>query len=201
MIGQLKGTVLQRQPPELILDVQGVGYEVSAPMTTFYRLPNDQSPVVLHTHLAVREDAQQLYGFISRQERDLFRQLIKVNGVGPKMALAILSGIEYGEFVRSVNDNNITSLVKIPGVGKKTAERLVLDMRDKLKNLSDGPLFDGAPLSEGLPVADHNTVEDAESALAALGYKPAQANKAVKQVYESGLTSDEIIRRALKSMV
>lgn len=198
MIGRLKGTILSKQPPELLLDVNGVGYEISAPMTTFYRLPVDGSEVVLHTHLAVREDAQQLYGFVELQDRELFRQLIKVNGVGPKMALAILSGIEYQDFVRSVDHDDVSALVKIPGVGKKTAERLLIEMRGKLKHLgtSEG-LFPSIPGQ----IAANDALADAESALIALGYKPAQASKAVNKVAETGLDSDEIIRRALKSML
>lgn len=198
MIGRLKGTIIRRQPPELLLDINGVGYEVSAPMTTFYRLPTDTSEVILHTHLVVREDVQQLYGFFDLDERELFRLLIKVNGVGPKMALAILSGIEFTEFVRSVNENNVTSLVKIPGVGKKTAERLVIEMRDKLKKFAAGPLFNN---SENAGSQGSNSIiEDAESALVALGYKAALASKVVQQVYEAGLSSDEIIRKALRGM-
>ena len=136
MIGRIAGVLLDKQPPELMVDVNGVGYEISAPMTTFYRLPLLNEPVTLFTHLVVRDDAHLLYGFYDKQERSLFRLLIKVNGVGPKMALAILSGIESDTFAHCVEDNDTAALVRIPGVGKKTAERLIIEMRDKLKMLA-----------------------------------------------------------------
>lgn len=197
MIGRLKGKIIHRQPPELLIDVNGVAYEVSCPMTTFYSLSSSSDSSVLYTHLAVREDAQQLYGFGSLSERDLFRQLIKVNGVGPKMALAILSGIEYEQLVMAIHDNDITALVKIPGVGKKTAERLVIELKDKLKLESAGPLF--APAAPQEPQGDARA--DAESALVALGYKAQQASKAISGVYQPGMASDDLIRQALKAMV
>ncbi len=197
MIGRLQGKVIHRQPPELLLDVNGVAYEVSCPMTTFYSLSNNSDFTTLYTHLAVREDAQQLYGFGSLTERDFFRQLIKVNGVGPKMALAILSGIEYEQLAVAIHDHDITALVKVPGVGKKTAERLVIELKDKLKLESAGPLFSPTVTNE----ANTDDRADAESALIALGYKPQQASKAISGVYKSGMGSDELIRLALKAMV
>lgn len=139
MIGQLRGTLLEKRPPVLLLDVNGVGYEVEAPMTVFYDLPDTGESLTLHTHFVVREDAQLLYGFADRYERELFRALIKVNGVGPKMALAILSGIEADRLAQCIHDQDTTSLVKVPGIGKKTAERLVIEMRDRLDKIDGGP--------------------------------------------------------------
>lgn len=195
MIGRLTGTILEKQPPQLLLDVGGVGYEVFAPMTTFYHLPQIGERAVLHTHFAVSETAQHLYGFHALADRALFRQLIKVNGIGPKIALAIMSGIETAEFIQAVRGNRVTVLTKLPGIGKKTAERLVIEMRDKLA-------ADGAPASTE-PLLAHDKVSEAESALIALGYKPAEASRAVSAVLEQGepANREELIRRALKSML
>ncbi len=210
MIGQLRGKLIEKQAPLLLVDVSGVGYEVYAPMTTFYRLPEIGEPVTLYTHLVVREDAQLLYAFYDKQERSLFKTLIKVNGVGPKMALTILSGIEVPVFVRSVQENDTATLVRLPGIGKKTAERLVIEMRDRLKDWeqSMGDLGDGAALPEGLLSnpgngrdQGHSAVREAESALVALGYKPQEASKAVMKIKQEFTTSEELIRAALKNMV
>ena len=208
MIGRLSGELIEKQPPQLLLDVSGVGYEVEASMNTFYKLPQTGARVTLHTHFVVREDAQLLYGFIDKEERTLFRALIKVNGVGPKMALSILSGINPEAFVRCVHDEDSTALVKVPGVGKKTAERLIVEMKDKVKDiiLSDPAEF---TLDGGMPMAMEQAVNDqavteAESALVALGYKPVQATKSVAQAGKAlgvGASSEELIRAALKSMV
>ncbi|MEH6648428.1 MAG: Holliday junction branch migration protein RuvA [Motiliproteus sp.] len=201
MIGRLKGTLLEKQPPQVLIDVQGVGYEVEAPMSTIFGLPALGQEVLLHTHFVVREDAQLLFGFASKQERALFRTLIKVNGVGPKMAIGILSGIGADDFARCVNHDDSAALVKIPGVGKKTAERLIVEMRDKMR--------DWLPQDTGFELTgDHsasivdNSLDDAESALIALGYKPAQASKAVSKAHKVlGNTSvDELIRQSLKNM-
>ncbi|MGB0468682.1 MAG: Holliday junction branch migration protein RuvA [Pontibacterium sp.] len=207
MIGRLKGELLEKQPPQLVIDVNGVGYEVEASMNTFYRLPELGSPVMLFTHFVVREDAQLLYGFADKEERLLFRTLIKVNGVGPKLALSILSGISAPDFVRSVNDQDTAALVRLPGVGKKTAERLIVEMKDKLKGLqlADVGEFrlsggDASPVS--VPVIDARA--DAETALVALGYKPVQATKAVAQALKAlgnDASSEDLIRQSLKSMV
>jgi len=140
MIGYLRGNLLEKRPPWLLLDVGGVGYEVEAPMTVFYELAEAGDSVQLYTHLVVREDAQLLYGFANRYERELFRALIKVNGVGPKMALAILSGIEAGRLAQCIEQQDVSALVKVPGVGKKTAERLVIEMSDRLAKLEGAPL-------------------------------------------------------------
>lgn len=207
MIGRIAGVLIEKQPPELMVDVNGVGYEITAPMTTFYQLPMTNEPVALYTHLTIRDDAHLLYGFYDRTERALFRTLIKVNGVGPKMALAILSGIESDEFVRCVESNDTASLVRIPGVGKKTAERLIIEMRDKLKQLDIEPALSSQQSSseaDGLPLeqrSDRNVISDAESALIALGYKPTEASKAINGLDVSGLSSEQVIRMALKGMV
>ncbi|HAU12497.1 MAG: Holliday junction branch migration protein RuvA [Alcanivorax sp.] len=201
MIGRIKGIIIEKQAPVLLVEVAGVGYEVEAPMTTFYRIPEVGKEVILHTHFVVREDAQLLYGFFEKDERELFRLLIKVNGVGPKMALAILSGMEGSEFVRCVQDHDTHTLVKLPGVGKKTAERLVIEMQDRVK------AFTGlAPQPELTPVSNQQRnpraeINDAESALIALGYKPTEAAKAIAAIDADGLKSEEIIRQALKRMV
>lgn len=206
MIGRLRGVVIEKMPPQLVVDVNGVGYEVEAPMTTFYKLPHLGEEVTLFTHFVVREDAQLLYGFADRNERRLFRDLIKVNGVGPKMALTILSGIEATQFVRCVHDGDTNSLVKLPGVGKKTAERLLVEMKDRLKDWNNAPEDFALVMSDSdvpMPAANQtdNSLEEAEQALIALGYKPAQASKAINGIYESGMSTEDLIRHALKGMV
>ncbi|MGB3620021.1 Holliday junction branch migration protein RuvA [Ketobacter sp. MCCC 1A13808] len=201
MIGRIKGTIIEKQAPLLLVDVSGVGYELEAPMTTFYQLPEIGSEVLLHTHFVVREDAQLLFGFFSKSERALFRVLIKVNGVGPKMALAILSGIESAEFVRCVQDHDINTLVKLPGVGKKTAERLVIEMQDKLKEFSEFQMQPTLTPVTGIIRTPRVEITDAESALIALGYKPQEAAKAIAALETEGLKSEDIIRQALKRMV
>lgn len=204
MIGRISGTIVAKQAPDLLVDVQGVGYEVQLPMTCFFELPGVGQDVTLWTHFVVREDAQLLYGFNQLSERALFRQLIKAQGVGPKMALAILSGMSANQFVASVQQGDVTTLVKIPGVGKKTAERLVVEMRDRLKDFGQTVSDAGLPASgsEHAPLANvENPRDDALSALLALGYKPAQAEKAVHKVATSEMDSEAIIRQALKSMV
>ena len=207
MIGRIAGILIEKQPPELMVDVNGVGYEITAPMTTFYQLPAVNEDVALYTHLTIRDDAHLLYGFYDKSERALFRTLIKVNGVGPKMALAILSGIESDEFVRCVESNDIATLVRVPGVGKKTAERLIIEMRDKLKQLAIEPAlasFQGADsesVSGSVHISERNVRADAESALIALGYKPAEASKVINAIDIAGLSSEQVIRMALKGMV
>ncbi|WP_461516637.1 Holliday junction branch migration protein RuvA [Porticoccus sp.] len=198
MIGRINGILVERQAPELLIDVQGVGYEVQVSLTTFFELPAPGEPVVLHTHFVVREDAQQLYGFADRIERELFRHLIKVSGVGPKLALTILSGMNATEFVRRVQGNDVATLVRLPGVGKKTAERLIVEMRDRLKDFAVG-----APqtLSRSPERDLSDNIQEAESALVALGYKPQEAARMVNAVANEGQTSQELIRLALKSMV
>lgn len=203
MIGRLTGIILEKQAPELLIEVAGLAYEVQAPMSTFYHLPSVGQQAVLHTHLVVREDAQLLYGFYSKQERRLFRSLIKVNGIGPKLAITILSGIEPQGFVRCIVDNDTATLVRLPGVGKKTAERLIVEMRDRLSDWVEGDLPAGSLASDaiGLVFDAPSTISDAISALVSLGYKPQEASKAVHKISERDeLTSEELIRQALQSV-
>jgi holliday junction DNA helicase RuvA len=201
MIGRLSGTLLEKQPPQLLLDVGGVGYEISVPMTTFYELPETGSDIVLHTHLAVREDAHVLYGFLQQQDRLLFRTLIKVSGVGPKLALAILSGMPADEFAGLVRVGDSAALTKLPGVGKKTAERLVVEMKDKLKDWQI-PLLNGSASADAgsVAVAANSAEKDAISALVSLGYKPQEASRMVSQIETQGLASEEVIRLALRAV-
>lgn len=206
MIGQITGKLIAKQPPEVLIDVNGVGYEIQLPMTCFYALPKLNETVTLVTHFVVREDAQLLYGFNSQAERSLFRLLIKTQGVGPKLALAILSGMNADEFVWAVNQNDVSRLVKLPGVGKKTAERLVIEMRDRLKDWqgSGTPATDAAGIdavtADSTFVHPADARSDALSALLALGYKQAQADKALKAVYQQQLTSEELIKASLKQL-
>ncbi len=196
MIGRLRGMLVWKQAPHLLLDVQGVGYEIEAPMTTFYELPPVGSEITLHTHLAVREDAHLLFGFATERERVLFRQLLKVNGIGAKMALTILSGIAADAFARCVRDNDIATLTRLPGVGKKTAERLIIEMRDKVLGAGSATeIIDVAKVG----VVTDAPENDATSALVSLGYKPAEASRMIQGINAAGLTSEEIIRRALQA--
>ena len=200
MIGRLRGTLAEKQPPHLILDVNGVGYELEVPMTTLYRLPATGEPVTLHTHLVVREDAHLLYGFFEKRERELFRELIRLNGVGPKLALALMSGLEVDELVRCVQAQDTSTLVKIPGVGKKTAERLLVELKDRFKAWETMPSI-STLVVEPLKAAASSAENDALSALISLGFKPQEASRAVAAIKEDGLSSEELIRRALKGMV
>lgn len=203
MIGQLHGTILEKQPPQLLLNVNGVGYEIAAPMSTFYRLPDVGQEVTLHTHFVVREDAQQLYGFSARQERSLFRTLLKVNGIGPRLGLTILSGIDPNEFVQCIVNNDTASLVRLPGVGKKTAERLIIEMRDKLSGWESSTIIEKEISLTGNSQQGtrRQVIQDAVSALVALGYKPQEASRVVSKVDDGKLSSEEIIRHALREMV
>jgi Holliday junction DNA helicase RuvA len=203
MIGRIRGTLVQKQPPDILVEVGGVGYELQVPMTTLFQLPELGSEVSLVTHFVVREDAQLLYGFIDERDRRLFRQLIKVSGVGPKLGLTILSGMDSSSFARCVQRDDISSLVALPGVGKKTAERLLVEMRDKLKDLfaaAESAADSSAEAATLTPIT--NIVADAEGALIALGYKPQDASRMVVAVNDDSIhSSEELIRRALKSMV
>ena len=203
MIGRICGTLVHKQAPDILVDVAGVGYEIQVPMTTLFQLPELGSEVVLVTHFVVREDAQLLYGFIDERDRTLFRQLIKVNGVGPKLGLTILSGMDSNSFVRCVQHDDISSLVARPGVGKKTAERLLIEMRDKLKDwLAQSDGGESPASAAGPAVAAGNIVGDAESALIALGYKPQDASRMVAAVNDDAIVDSEaLIRLALKSMI
>lgn len=196
MIGRLSGRLAAKQPPLLLLDVGGVGYEVEAPMSTFYKLPPVGESVVLLTHLTVREDAHLLFGFASAVERDLFRALIKVSGVGPKMALSVLSGVSVEDFWITVRAGDVARLTKLPGVGRKTAERLIVEMRDKAGAEADAALAGAvATAPAGSPL------QEARSALAALGYKPAEIQRFTEAVYKDGMTTEQIIQEALKRAV
>ncbi|ALP54021.1 ATP-dependent DNA helicase RuvA [Candidatus Tenderia electrophaga] len=195
MIGRLRGKLILKRAPQLLVDVNGVGYELEAPMSTFYALPEIGAEVLLHTHLVVREDAHLLFGFASEAERGFFRNLIKINGVGAKMGLAILSGMSFDAFARCIQENDVASLVRLPGVGKKTAERLIVEMRDKLDGKSEISLPRPA---DAAPKAD-DPLADAVSALVALGYKPNEASRMVRGVSRDGLGSEELIRQALKA--
>lgn len=197
MIGFLRGRLALKQPPQLLIDVGGVGYEVEAPMSTFYDLPETGAEVELLTHLVVRDDAHILFGFLTHGERRLFRDLIKVSGVGAKMALGILSGISAADFARSVRDDDTKRLTKLPGIGKKTAERLVVEMRDRL-DIIDEP---GTPVRPGaVPAREASPADEAFDALVALGYKPREASRMVGGVEQAGLNSEEIIRQALRGV-
>lgn len=198
MIGRLRGKLIAKQAPHILIDVQGVGYEVEVPLTTYFKLPALGDEVVLHTHLIVREDAHVLYGFAAESDRALFRDLIKVNGVGAKLAAAILSGIAVDEFVRCVRDNDVARLTRLPGIGKKTAERLVMEMRDRLDVKASGAVG-VKPEVAALSDIEPNPVDDAISALVALGYKPPDASRMVLRVKAEGLACEEIIRRALQA--
>jgi Holliday junction DNA helicase RuvA len=201
MIGQLRGIILEKQPPQLLLEVNGIGYEIDAPMSTFYRLPDVGQTIVLHTHFVVREDAHHLYGFFSREERTLFRTLLKVNGVGPRLGLTILSSMDPNEFVYCIINNDVANLVKLPGVGKKTAERLVIEMRDKLNGWQSTDVKLNSLGAVTQPMTSNQTIQDAISALIALGYKPQEASRAVSKIEDKNVTSEEIIRRALREMI
>jgi Holliday junction DNA helicase RuvA len=197
MIGRLRGRVLDKQPPFLLLEVNGVGYEIEAPMSTFYDLPHDDSEIVLHTHLAVREDAHVLYGFAHQSDRTLFRALLKVSGVGGKMALGVLSGMSADEFASAVEAGDTAALTRLPGVGKKTAERLIIEMRDKLDALAIAPVaVKAVGTARNSPAAGAD--QDAVSALIALGYKPPEASRMVSKVFEDGMDTESVIRAALR---
>lgn len=196
MIGYLRGRLAAKHPPQLLLDVGGVGYEVEAPMSTFYGLPAVGAEVSLHTHLVVREDAHVLFGFGTERERGLFRELIKVSGVGPRIALGILSGASVDEFHRCVEAQDVASLVRIPGIGRKTAERLVIEMRDRLKVLA-GPAF--LPGGTVAPGAAASPQSEAFSALVALGYKPAEVTRLLGKVDPAATSTEELIRHALRA--
>ncbi|MDV2440490.1 Holliday junction branch migration protein RuvA [Acinetobacter gerneri] len=199
MIGCLIGEVLALEAPTVVLNVNGVGYEIDTPLSTFCQLQKGQK-VTLWTHLAVREDAQLLYGFINAQEKTIFRTLLKVNGVGPKMALGILSTLSVELLVHTIENDDINTLVKVPGVGKKTAERLMIELRDRFKALATGTTPANSTAAQ-IQFSSNSPVAEAEAALQSLGYKPAEAQKAVAAVKGDFSESADIIRAALKSMM
>lgn len=193
MIGRLKGTLVLKQPPWLVVDVHGVGYELEAPMSTFYDLPDLGREVALFTHYAQKEDSVSLYGFLREGERRLFRDVQKVSGIGAKIALAVLSGVSVDEFARLVQAGDITALTRIPGIGKKTAERMVVELRDRAADLAGV----GATLS--MPGGAHDPQSEAVIALQQLGYKPAEASRMARDATAEGDDAAAIIRKALKS--
>jgi len=188
----VQGTILEKSPQQVVVDIHGLGYEVDIPLTTYFQLGDTGAGVVLFTHLVVREDAQLLFGFATAAERELFRSLIKVNGVGPKLAVAILSGVDAQAFARCIHNNDIKTLTSLPGVGKKTAERLIIEMRDRLPKLPEA----GAVV----PIVVPDNMSDAETALIGLGYKPQEATRALAQVEDASANVETLIRQALKNL-
>jgi len=198
MIGSLRGRLTAKHPPQLLIDVGGVGYEIEAPMSTFYGLPPTGTDVSLFTHLVVREDAHILFGFGTERERRLFRELLKVSNVGPKLALALLSGMSVENFLMCIEAQDADTLVRIPGVGRKTAERLLIEMRDRVKGFGE---IAGIVVSAGGAEPAVGAQAEAFSALVALGYKPAEVTRLLKSVDASVQTTEELIRRALQAAV
>jgi Holliday junction DNA helicase RuvA len=197
MIARLAGTLISKQPPLLVIDVAGVGYEVEAPLPVFYDLPETGQPVVILTHLSVKEDAHTLYGFGSESERSLFRQLLKISGIGAKLALTILSGASGDELARYVAERDAAALTRLPGIGKKTAERIIIELRDKLDYLPAG----AALAASGGPAPAGGALGEATNALIALGYKPQEAGRMARGVAQPDMAVEEIIRHALQAMV
>jgi len=195
MIGFIRGKLVSKNPPQLLIDVQGVGYEVEAPMTTFYDLPSLGEELSLYTHLVIREDAHILFAFSTEPDRAMFRMLIKVNGVGPKLALTILSGQSAEEFHRCIHDNDIQALVRLPGIGKKTAERLIIEMRDRLPDSIESS---GSGQGTVATQIQANPKQEAMSALCALGYKPQDASKMVQNIAQEDKSCEDIIKLALQ---
>lgn len=202
MIGRISGILIQKKPPQVLVDVAGIAYEVDVTMNTLYQCPDEGQKITLHTHLVVREDQHSLYGFASLDERDLFRLLIKVNGVGPRLALTILSSMNVPVFVQCVQNQEVSALVKVPGIGKKTAERLLIEMRDRLNDWQAGGSAVRLPdtSDEILRTTEHSAVSDAVSALIALGYKPQHANQAVAKLKSENQSSENLIRQALQQL-
>ncbi|QIM64991.1 Holliday junction branch migration protein RuvA [Frederiksenia canicola] len=199
MIGRLHGIILEKSPPEMVLDVQGVGYELLLPMTSFYNLPAVNEPTTIFTHLVVREDAHLLFGFAQKQDRTLFRELIKTNGVGPKLALAILSAMSVSQFATAVEQEELARLTKIPGIGRKTAERLLVELKGKFKGIAQSDFFVEHPSHHIVASDRSDPADEARDALIALGYKPADAEKMIKKVNKTDATSEQLIREALKN--
>lgn len=197
MIGRLSGVLIEKQAPDLLIDINGVGYEVQAPLSSFLDIGPVGSKVTLLTHLVVREDAQLLYGFSDKMQRTMFRTLIKVSGVGPKLALGILSSMDADTFARCIQNHEVTALTKLPGVGKKTAERLIVEMQDRLKEWqTQAPLWAAVEQTE---ISSHNhLLGEAEAALISLGYKPQEAAKMLSKMPADIDSSEEMIRRALR---
>ncbi len=200
MIGRLHGKILEKSPREMVLDVQGVRYELLLPMTSFYNLPAVNEDVTIFTHLVVREDAHLLFGFAQKQDRTLFRELIKTNGVGPKLALAILSAMSVSQFATAVEQEELAKLTKIPGIGRKTAERLLVELKGKFKGMAQSDFFVEQSSEPHIVAHESNDpAAEAAEALVALGYKPADAEKMIKKLNKSGMTSEQLIGEALKN--
>lgn len=203
MIGRLRGTLIEKTPGQALVECSGLGYEVDIPYTTFFHLPDPGQELTLHTHFVVREDVHSLFGFAARLDRDLFRLLIKVNGVGPRLALGILSGLDAGQFIRCVENRDVNALVKLPGIGKKTAERLLIEMTDRIGQL-EGQFIPSAPSGvtpSAAPQPASDPVAEAEAALISLGYKPQEAARAISRVSAEGMSAEDLIRQALKAMI
>lgn len=196
MIGRIRGELAEKQPPRLLIDVNGIGYELEAPMSTIFELPEVGQSVTLLTHFHVREDAQILYAFLTEAERLLFRQLLKVNGVGARMALAILSGMNPVEFSQCIHNADQTALVRLPGIGKKTAERLIVEMRDRVERMTD--VIHTQNTSGSRPTPANDPVAEAVEALVALGYRPQEAGRMINKVATPEASSEMLIRHALK---
>jgi Holliday junction DNA helicase RuvA len=192
LIGRVQGIILEKTPQQVVVDIHGLGYEVDIPLTTYFQLGETGASIVLFTHFVVREDAQLLFGFATTAERELFRLLIKVNGVGPKLAVAILSGVDTHAFARCIQNNDVKTLTSLPGVGKKTAERLIIELRDRLPSLPEAG-------SVARAVVD-DFMSDAETALIGLGYKPQEASRALAQVEDQSVGVETLIRQALKNL-
>ncbi len=196
MIGRIRGILVEKAPAQVLIECSGLGYEVDIPYTTFAHLPEPGQEVILHTHFAVREDAQSLFGFAERLDRDLFRLLIRVNGIGPKLAAGILSGLDARQFIHCIEARDINALTKLPGVGKKTAERLLIEMTDRIAQLE---------ARSGQPVAPEVRAggprEEAEAALITLGYKPQEAARAISRITDPDMSSEALIRLALRNMI
>jgi len=197
MIARLDGVLINKQAPLIVIDVGGVGYEVEVPLTVFCNLPDTGQPVVILTHLSIKDDAHTLYGFSSDSERRLFRQLLKISGIGAKLALTILSGASSEELARYVARNDAAALTRLPGIGKKTAERIIIELRDKLDGLSP---TGGATLRTGT-VIPGDASSEASQALVSLGYKPQEVSRMVQAAALPDMKAEEIIRRALQSMI
>lgn len=201
MIGRLRGHIVEKQPPRLVLDVGGVGYELEAPMSTFFTLGQSSGEVTLLTQMVVREDALLLYGFASADERSLFRELIKVSGVGAKLALTVLSGMSVADFVATIEADDTARLTGLPGVGKKTAARLLVEMRDKLSGTGLAPALSPTPVAAADGTAAGTAIDDARHALMALGYKPAEADRLMRGLDDEADDSEALIREALRRAV
>ena len=194
MIGSLNGLIISKKPSEVLLEVNGIGYEVHIPLSTSFKLPSVDQTVQLLTHLIVREDQHTLYGFITEDERKLFRALIKISGVGAKLALTILSGINVEGFIRSVQMQDVDTLVHLPGIGKKTAERLLVEMKDKVGQMGD------IALNDAIESKDLRIIQEAHNALTSLGYKSVEARKILDGIDSNGLTVEALLKQALQSL-